>query len=309
MNIEGFAVDLIVRASQEHVQDIYFLPVRGKYEISYRQNEERVLIAQLAFEQGEKLINYFKYKAQMDVSEKTQPQYGSFEMSGVKMRLSSVSEFQFSETLVIRLLHDFVRGRTNYYCRRDYDDLFEETRAAGLYLFSGPVGSGKTTLMYELCRELAATKQVIAIEDPVEIADDNLLQLQINEKIGIDYNALIKVCLRHRPDVLIIGEIRDALTMRAALRASLTGHKVFATIHAQSVPGVIARCLELGAAESELSQVLRGVVYQRIITSDYGVGVLMEKKYGEYEKNGWPRKVARLVECGFIQEEKYYEKI
>ena len=105
----------------------------------------------------------------------------------------------------------------------------------------------------------------MSIEDPVEIKQDDMLQLQLNEAIGLTYENLIKLSLRHRPDLLIIGEIRDSETARAVVRASLTGATVFSTIHAKSIRGVYERLLELGVTEEELAVVLQGVCYQRLI--------------------------------------------
>ncbi len=96
----------------------------------------------------------------------------------------------------------------------------------------------------------------MSIEDPVEIKQEAMLQLQLNETIGMTYDSLIKLSLRHRPDLLIIGEIRDRETARAVVRASLTGATVFSTIHAKSVRGVYERLLELGVSEDELRMVL-----------------------------------------------------
>ncbi len=119
--------------------------------------------------------------------------------------------------------------------------------------------------MYHLAQLKFSGQQVMSIEDPVEIKQEAMLQLQLNETIGMTYDSLIKLSLRHRPDLLIIGEIRDRETARAVVRASLTGATVFSTIHAKSVRGVYERLLELGVSEDELRMVLQGVCYQRLI--------------------------------------------
>ena len=106
---------------------------------------------------------------------------------------------------------------------------------------------------------------MISIEDPVEIKQDNVLQLQVNQAIDMTYDNLIKLSLRHRPDVLIIGEIRDKETARAVIRASLTGVTVLSTIHAKSVAGVYERLLDLGVDKSELDNALQGIAYMRLI--------------------------------------------
>lgn len=165
--------------------------------------------------------------------------------------------------MVIRLLHD--EEQDLHFWFQDIEELGKQYRQRGLYLFAGPVGSGKTTLMHELSKSLFKGQQVMSIEDPVEIKQDDMLQLQLNEAIGLTYENLIKLSLRHRPDLLIIGEIRDSETARAVVRASLTGATVFSTIHAKSIRGVYERLLELGVSEEELAVVLQGVCYQRLI--------------------------------------------
>ncbi|WP_161944208.1 GspE family protein, partial [Streptococcus suis] len=122
-------------------------------------------------------------------------------------------------------------------------------------------------------------KQILTIEDPVEIKQDGMLQLQINEAIGATYDNLIKLSLRHRPDLLIIGEIRDAETARAVIRASLTGATVFSTVHARSISGVYARMLELGVSPEELNNALQGIAYQRLI----GGGGVVDFAKGNYQ--------------------------
>ncbi len=181
------------------------------------------------------------------------------------------------------------------------DLILNEIKGRGLYLFSGPVGSGKTSLMYQLVKLRFETKQVITIEDPVEIKQDNMLQLQLNESIDMTYDNLIKLSLRHRPDILIIGEIRDKETARAVIRASLTGAMVFSTIHAKSIPGVYARMLELGTSSEELQNALRGIVYQRLI----GGGGIIDFAKGDYQNHSakkWNKQIYDLFTAGYITE-------
>ena len=172
-------------------------------------------------------------------------------------------------------------------------------RQRGLYLFAGPVGSGKTTLMHELAKSLFKGQQVMSIEDPVEIKQEEMLQLQLNEAIGLSYENLIKLSLRHRPDLLIIGEIRDSETARAVVRASLTGATVFSTIHAKSVRGVYERLLELGVSEDELAVVLQGVCYQRLIAGG-GIIDFANKNYQEHQAEKWNGQIDQLFKEGHI---------
>ena len=158
-------------------------------------------------------------------------------MERSRFALSTVGDYRGYESLVIRLLHDEERELRFWFDQ--LPDLKKKLAGRGLYLFAGPVGSGKTTLMHALVQERFADQQVMSIEDPVEIKQDNMLQLQLNDQIGMTYDNLIKLSLRHRPDLLIIGEIRDKETARAVVRASLTGVTVFSTIQCQER----SRCL------------------------------------------------------------------
>ena len=179
------------------------------------------------------------------------------------------------------------------------NELGEQYRQRGLYLFAGPVGSGKTTLMHELAKSFFKGQQVMSIEDPVEIKQDDMLQLQLNEAIGLTYENLIKLSLRHRPDLLIIGEIRDSETARAVVRASLTGATVFSTIHAKSIRGVYERLLELGVSEEELAVVLQGVCYQRLIGGG-GIVDFANKDYQAHQPTSWNKQIDQLLKDGHI---------
>ena len=171
----------------------------------------------------------------------------------------------------------------------------------GLYLFAGPVGSGKTTLMHELVQERFKGQQVISIEDPVEIKQDNVLQLQVNQAIDMTYDNLIKLSLRHRPDVLIIGEIRDKETARAVIRASLTGVTVLSTIHAKSVAGVYERLLDLGVDKSELDNALQGIAYMRLIKGG-GVIDFASENFQSHSSISWNQQLEGLVQQGYLTE-------
>lgn len=170
--------------------------------------------------------------------------------------------------MVIRFLYAWKTEEPGYFFPADVVLIFEKIKTErGLFLFSGPTGSGKTTLMYHIARQVQG--RVITIEDPVEIEEPAFLQLQTNDKIDQTYDQLIKLSLRHRPDLLIIGEIRDKVTAKAAVRAALTGHTVLATVHAKGVKETKSRFIDLVGQVSELENCLNGVVYQELfLTKD-----------------------------------------
>lgn len=293
MEIEQFSDELIQYGFDHQMQDLYLLPQGEKYRYFFRRgpfyehknsnlsyvNNELCVVSAL------QLINRFKYLGQMDVSEKRKAQLGAISYSlphgEQRLRLSTVGNYLQQESLVIRFLHQFGRSPEVYHLPEQVEILQKQTKKRGLYLFCGPVGSGKTTLMYKLAREMEG--QVITIEDPVEIEEAAFLQLQVNEKIHQSYDELIKLSLRHHPDVLIIGEIRDTKTIQGAIRAALTGHCVYATLHAASLESAHARIFELGGEASLLAECLQGIVYQELLPVDEIVGLLTSYRF--YKEN------------------------
>lgn len=309
--VQEIAKELILQAHQQGVQDIYIIPRKDCYELYLRSGQERQLVGTYALDMMASLISHFKFVAGMNVGEKRRSQLGSCDYDcnsqTVSLRLSSVGDYRGLESLVIRLLFDGQRDLTYWF--DGFRDIAERVKQRGLYLFAGPVGSGKTTLMHQLVLEGFSDRQVISIEDPVEIKQDRFLQLQINDSIGMTYDNLIKLSLRHRPDVLIIGEIRDSETARAVVRASLTGAVVLSTVHAKSIPGVYARLLELGVTPDELSHCLAGICYQRLI----GKGALLDvatENFAQHQPDRWNQQLDLLVDQGYLTvEEARLEKI
>ena len=299
--VQALAQELISLAKKNGAQDIYFVPKNQVYELHMRIGDERHLIDTYDFEKLGSVISHFKFIAGMNVGEKRRSQLGSCDYKHddkvSSLRLSTVGDYRGHESLVIRLLHD--QEQELHFWFQNIKELEKGFRQRGLYLFAGPVGSGKTTLMHELAKSLFKGQQVMSIEDPVEIKQEEMLQLQLNEAIGLNYENLIKLSLRHRPDLLIIGEIRDSETARAVVRASLTGATVFSTIHAKSVRGVYERLLELGVSEDELAVVLQGVCYQRLIAGG-GIIDVANGNYQEHQAEKWNGQIDQLLKEGHI---------
>ncbi|MEW4354597.1 competence type IV pilus ATPase ComGA [Streptococcus pneumoniae] len=309
--VQEIAQEIIKQARDKKAQDIYFIPKEDCYELHMRIGDERQLIGQYDFEKFAAVISHFKFTAGMNVGEKRRSQLGSCDylcgQEEVSLRLSTVGDYRGLESLVIRLLHD--KADELHFWFADVETLSKNICQRGLYLFSGPVGSGKTTLMHYLSQKRFKGQQIMSIEDPVEIKQDDMLQLQLNEAIGLTYENLIKLSLRHRPDLLIIGEIRDSETARAVVRASLTGATVFSTIHAKSIRGVYERLLELGVSEDELRIVLQGVCYQRLIKGG-GLVDFASQNYQEHQPDVWNAEIDQLFAAGHISlEQAESEKI
>lgn len=302
VEVQELGKSLIEEAVKWQAQDIYLLPKIDDYEIYLRIDDERRLFQTCPQEQAVGLISHFKFVAGMNVGEKRRAQLGACHYDfadgeTAALRLSTVGDYQGRESLVVRLLFD--RRRELKFWFDGLNALLPKIIDRGLYLFSGPVGSGKTTLMYELVSRKYPDSQIITIEDPVEIKQDQMLQLQLNPSIAMTYDNLIKLSLRHRPDVLIIGEIRDKETAQSVIRASLTGIRVFSTVHAKSIPGVYARILELGVSREELDNCLAGIAYQRLIGGG-GLIDFAQDHFQSHKADSWNEKIDQLFTTGHL---------
>lgn len=302
--VTEFAKEMIKNADSCGAQDIYIIPRQDNYELYMRIGQERRLIDVYRPDFMASLIGHFKFVAGMMVGEKRRSQLGSCDYDCgdghlVSLRLSTVGDYRGLESLVIRVLHSERRELT--YWNQGIQPIVDALDYRGLYPFAGPVGSGKTTLMHALVQERFKGQQVISIEDPVEIKQDNVLQLQVNQAIDMTYDNLIKLSLRHRPDVLIIGEIRDRETARAVIRASLTGVTVLSTIHAKSVAGVYERLLDLGVDKSELDNALQGIAYMRLIKGG-GVIDFAKESFQNHSSTSWNQQLEDLVKQGHLTE-------
>ena len=177
-------------------------------------------------------------------------------------------------------------------CRNWQNELFHSLvrRENGLILFSGKTGSGKTTTLYNLLKQVSY-KKIYTIEDPIEVYDENFVQLQVNRTAGLNYEHYVQQVLRHDPDIIMIGEIRDEKAARIAVVAANTGHLVLSTIHASSASSIISRMSELGVREDHLYEVLLCLSNQKMVNNTDGgktvIYELMDEEEIEYfRKNG-----------------------
>ncbi|WP_297951452.1 competence type IV pilus ATPase ComGA [uncultured Lactobacillus sp.] len=270
--------ELLISAITKRASDIFFFPKKEGLVVEFRT--EKGVIEQTTFSTdfGKEVINFFKYSAQMDIAEHRRPQVGAmiYESNGHEycLRLSSLGDFSDQESLVIRVIYGI--DHSQYFFPEQLEMIKKVAQSRGLIITSGPTGSGKTTTMYEVAKSMSQNKVVMTIEDPVEVHEPSFLQAQVNNEAGIDYQSLLKAALRHRPDILIIGEIRDQGTARLAVDAALSGHLVFATIHAKSTLQTISRLEGLGIRRDELANCLTAVSYQRLLVSQGKLKCLMD---------------------------------
>lgn len=284
------------------ISDLYVLPLNEQYKMLYHNVQGVMTTKKISLDTGNQLISYLKYRANMAVSEHRRPQVGALVMEEkgeiINLRLSSVGDYSGKESLVIRFIYSFESISHQQLIPNQLGMLQQLVQHRGLILFSGPMGSGKTTTMYQLARKAMKNRVVMTIEDPVEIEEKNFIQLQVNNQANMSYDQLLKVGLRHRPEAFIIGEIRDTLTAKMAIRAALSGHLVLSTVHAKNVFGVISRMEQLGVEQSYLAQVLTGVCYQRLLpTTQDSIAVLYDLLAGDQlnlavmDKNNRPNRM------------------
>lgn len=262
---------ILFRAIARKATDIHFVLKDNLY-IRFRQYGELKKYQTIELEQGSKLMNYIKYKSMINVNYKHLPQTGHFSYVTSKknydLRVSYLPTLEF-ESIVIRILnnHEILSIEELTYQEDVKEYLYWLTyQDAGLFLISGATGSGKSTTLYTLLQEIMKkqNKNIITIEDPIEMRIEGCLQIELNEKIGITYQDTLKQILRHDPDVIMIGEIRDETTAKIAITCALTGHLVLSTIHASNAPLSMKRLMNLGVSQVDIMDVMIGALSQRM---------------------------------------------
>jgi competence protein ComGA len=271
--IERLADRIMSEAVRSHATDIHIIPRRNDTLIQLRISNKLIPKMYLPKEDCDKLISHFKFTASMDIGERRRPQSGAFayqlKSQWIGLRLSTLPASQ-NESLVIRLLPP--EGMVPHYHLSLFPAVSQQLRALmhhphGLILLTGPTGSGKTSTLYSLITEQTrhSNRHVITLEDPIERENDFILQVQVNEKAGITYHTGLKAILRHDPDIIMVGEIRDSETAKIAVRAALTGHLVLTTMHTRNAKGAIYRLREFGVGWQEIEQTLLAVTAQRLV--------------------------------------------
>ena len=260
-------------AVKNNASDIHFSQKYDQVEIFMRIND--VIRKVKRNEKDDRLIRYLQYCSNLDVGTLNTPQTGQFEKllddNVLSLRFAVINTYN-STNGVLRILNSNLKVNADSLSKiENQNKYFKELlkRDNGLVLFSGATGSGKTTTLYSLLKSVEGSI-IYTIEDPIEVINDRFVQLQINEKIGFDYEAGIKQIMRHDPDIIMIGEIRDDKAAKMALRAANTGHLVLSTIHASSCASSISRMVDLGVSEEYLYEMLLCLVHQKMIINRSG---------------------------------------
>lgn len=317
MKVAKKVLDLVTDAVIREVSDIHFHPHEETVDIYFRINDEIDYHEQIEIEYYEKILRYIKFKTRLDISQKKIPQDGAFdvELEGFKvfMRISTVPLVN-NESLVIRIIGEDKQNKMEdiSFHKSDLTNIYNAIKSdSGLFVFTGPTGSGKSTSMYSILNEMATkdNKKIICIENPVEVINANFIQIQITDDGKMDYSKAIRSSLRQDPDVIMIGEIRDEDTARIVFRAALTGHTVISTMHTRNKYGVIERFIDFGFLQSEITSVLIGVSNQRLILDknneikalyDYAIKDDLKEMIEHGEKSDITTQIEKLKEAGEI---------
>jgi general secretion pathway protein E/type IV pilus assembly protein PilB len=239
------------------------------------------------------LINKIKIKANLDISEKRLPQDGRIFINEGNHKFDirvSILPTLYGEKVVLRLLSNSTAEIDLYnlgFSKQQLDDYLEAIKKPhGIVLITGPTGSGKTTTLYATLKILNQKKSnILTIEDPIEYTLEGVNQVQLKENIGLTFANALRTFLRQDPDIIMLGEIRDGETAQMAIRAALTGHLVFSTIHTNSAWGAVSRLVDMGVPSFLIANTLNATIAQRLIR------VLCEncKEILELKKELYPR--------------------
>lgn len=264
---------ILSEAIRAGASDIHFEPMAQRFRVRLRVDGRLQEHGDVPLTARDMLVSRLKVLANLDIAQKRLPQDGRmvWREAGepVECRVSALPTLH-GEKLVVRLL-DGAKVPLSLeglgYSPKQYLALTQAiARPHGLILLTGPTGSGKTVSLYSCLRRLNdASRNIVTIEDPVEIRLAGITQVNLNERAGLDFATALRAFLRQDPDVLVVGEIRDAQTAEIAIQAAQTGHLVFATVHANDAPSTLARLFDLGVAPFNLSSTLLLVSAQRLL--------------------------------------------
>ncbi len=267
-------VDLILeKAIQSRASDIHLEPFEAEFKIRYRVDGMLYEMISPPFHLASAIISYIKVLAHLNIAEHRLPQDGRIQylISGrpVDLRVS-ILPTAFGESTVLRVL-DRSMVQLDLEMLGMPDEIFRSVmetiqKPNGIFIITGPTGSGKTTTLYSCLRKVnTVNSKLLTVEDPVEYEIDGVLQVPVNENIDLSFSKVLRAFLRQDPDCIMVGEIRDMETAQIAIQASLTGHLVFTTLHTNDTIGAITRLENLGIEPFLISASLEGILAQRLI--------------------------------------------
>ncbi len=262
-----------MEAISRRASDVHVEAFEQSVQIRYRIDGRCYQVAQPPKTLAMALASRIKVLANLDVAESRLPQDGRILMTAgerqIDLRVSTLPTL-YGESIVLRVLDKAALNKTlgdlgmEMAMQQTIEQLIQQPH--GLLLVTGPTGAGKTTTLYACLSKLNGPEvKVITTEDPVEYDIDRLVQVAVNPKIELDFAMCLRAMLRHDPDIVMVGEIRDAETAQVAFQASLTGHLVFSTLHTNDAPGAIIRLLDMGLEPFLITSTVSAVLAQRLV--------------------------------------------
>jgi general secretion pathway protein E/type IV pilus assembly protein PilB len=274
-NVVRLVNEILIEAANERASDIHIEPQEAALRIRYRIDgllQTQALPPEINRFQAA-IISRIKIMARLNIAEKRLPQDGRIKMRVQNREIDvrvSIIPMVHGEGIVMRLLDKgrMVFNLANLGMLPDTYKIFKQIidRPHGILLVTGPTGSGKSTTLYSALNEIKdETLKIITVEDPVEYQQPGISQIQVHSKINLTFAAALRSILRHDPDVILIGEMRDMETAEAGIQASLTGHLVFSTLHTNDAPSAFTRLIDMGIEPFLVASTVEGVMAQRLV--------------------------------------------
>ncbi|ACG56938.1 type II secretion system protein E [Hydrogenobaculum sp. Y04AAS1] len=272
--IVKLADSILYRAVKDGASDIHIEPQEKEIVLRFRIDGMLKKIDTYPTNIKEPLVSRFKILANLDISERRKPQDGTIKVrisnKKVQLRISTLPTI-FGEKIVMRVQFPDEFSALKLETLGFEEDEVEKLKQTyskpyGIILVVGPTGSGKTTTLYSILQDLNKEDvNIVTAEDPVEINIPGLNQVQIDEKVGRTFESVLRSFLRQDPDIMLVGEIRDAITAEIAIKSSLTGHLVLSTLHVNDAPSTVARLIDMGIEPFLISSSLLAVSAQRLV--------------------------------------------
>ena len=264
---------LLEQAAIDRASDIHIKPNEKDVRIRMRVDGELREITRVSIVSLNTIVSRIKVLSDLNIAEKRIPQDGAFTYQGknclLELRVSILPSL-FGESCVMRVIdkkgidYDFAKLGMSEEDEAAFRKMIH--RPDGLILVTGPTGSGKSTTLYTALKELNSPNvNIITAEDPVESPIKDVNQIQVNHQVGLDFSAVLRSVLRHDPDIIFVGEIRDGETARIAVRSSITGHLVLSTLHTNDAISAVMRLCDMGIEKYLVTSALSGVVAQRLL--------------------------------------------
>ncbi len=261
-------------AMSAEASDVHIEPGQNKVTIRYRVDGLLKIVKELSTERGPAVTSRFKVLAGLDIAESRKPQDGRIRHEtrygrGIDLRVSTYPS-AYGEKVVMRLLDETKGGIAlnklgfSKNTMTKWENIY--AGANGIILVTGPTGSGKSTTLYAtLTIKNTVDVNIVTIEDPIEYKLDGITQGQVNDRAGMSFAAALRSMLRQDPDIIMVGEMRDLETIQLAVRAALTGHLVFSTLHTNDAASSYTRMMDMGIEPFLISSTVRGILAQRLI--------------------------------------------